>query len=133
MAQVFSGIPKEAGPERDTKQPIAARILPTNGPATTQVVISASQFMQSYWWMVVIIIVGSIEPDGRMVELVTWWDRAADDPRRPAGHRGHESLWARRGYVRRPELSMQLRWTETGAGECAHSLTFWTRVLEPAA
>ncbi|MGJ4729560.1 GNAT family N-acetyltransferase [Luteimonas sp. SDU101] len=60
-------------------------------------------------------------------------DRAADDPRRPAGHRGHESLWVRRGYVRRPELSMQLRWTETGAGECAHSLTFWTRVLEPAA
>lgn len=60
-------------------------------------------------------------------------DRAAADPRRPAGHRDNDVFWTRRGYVRRPGLRMQLDWDEIGRGECRHSLTFWTRALEPVA
>jgi len=57
-------------------------------------------------------------------------ERDPQDPRRPAGHHGHESLWAQRGYTRRPELAMTLDWTEAGVGDCSHALTFWTRPLE---
>ena len=60
-------------------------------------------------------------------------DRDPDDPRRPRDHRGNEALWTRRGYVRRPELRMQLDWAEPGIGACSHALTFWTRSLEPVA
>jgi GNAT superfamily N-acetyltransferase len=58
-------------------------------------------------------------------------DRDADDPRRPAGHRGNEAFWAKRGYVRRPEMTMRLHWNEISHGEIEHALTFWTRPLEP--
>lgn len=57
-------------------------------------------------------------------------DREADDPRRPADHRGNEAFWHKRGYVRQPGMSMRLHWNETGRGETAHALTFWTRVLD---
>ena len=60
-------------------------------------------------------------------------DREQDDPRRPAGHRDNDAFWSRRGYVRRPELRMQLAWDERGRGECEHTLTFWTRALEHSA
>lgn len=60
-------------------------------------------------------------------------DRAEDDPRRPAGHRGNEAFWGKRGYVRQPGMSMRLDWDEIGRGPCAHDLTFWLRPLEPAA
>ncbi len=56
-------------------------------------------------------------------------DRDADDSRRPAGHRGNEAFWAKRGYVRRPELCMHLPWNEIARGETEHGLTFWTRAL----
>ena len=56
-------------------------------------------------------------------------DRDDDDPRRPAGHRGNEAFWARRGYVRQPGMTMQLGWNERDRGEIAHPLTFWTRSL----
>lgn len=56
-------------------------------------------------------------------------DRDDDDPRRPAGHRGNEAFWARRGYVRQPGMTMQLGWNEHERGEIAHPLTFWTRSL----
>lgn len=59
-------------------------------------------------------------------------DREAGDARRPQGHRGRESLWRARGYVRQPGLSMQLDWDEIGVGPCTHTLTFWTRPLEAA-
>ena len=59
-------------------------------------------------------------------------DRDGDDPRRPAGHRGNEAFWTKRGYARQPGLTMQLDWDELGVGECAHALTFWTRPLEQA-
>ena len=56
-------------------------------------------------------------------------DRDAADPRRPAGHRGNEAFWARRGYVRQPGMTMSLHWDEAGVGEVAHPLTFWLRPL----
>ncbi|NOT86632.1 MAG: GNAT family N-acetyltransferase [Lysobacter sp.] len=59
-------------------------------------------------------------------------DRDADDPRRPEGHRGNEVFWTKRGYARRPEMTMRLHWNETGRGEIEHALTFWTRALEQA-
>lgn len=58
-------------------------------------------------------------------------DRDPRDPRRPAGHRGNETFWAKRGYVRQPGLTVHLAWQELG--ELAPSekpLTFWTRPLE---
>lgn len=70
-------------------------------------------------------------------------DRAPDDPRRPPGHRDNDAFWRKRGYVRQPQLRMQLHWRERDAGdatpgeavlgEAAHTLTFWTRTLEPQA
>jgi GNAT superfamily N-acetyltransferase len=59
-------------------------------------------------------------------------DRAPDDPRKPAGHRGNEAFWHKRGYVRQPGMTMQLHWNEVGVGEIAHALTFWLRPLEAA-
>lgn len=59
-------------------------------------------------------------------------DRAADDPRRPAGHRGNEAFWSKRGYVRQPDLTMRLAWQEIGdASPSEKPLTFWLRALEP--
>lgn len=57
-------------------------------------------------------------------------DRAAGDPRRPAGHRDNDVFWRKRGYQRQADLSMQLPWNEIGQGEIAHALTFWLRPLE---
>ena len=59
-------------------------------------------------------------------------DRADDDPRRPADHRGNDAFWGRRGYQRRPGMTMRLRWDEIGQGETDHALTFWLRPLETA-
>ena len=60
-------------------------------------------------------------------------DRAADDPRRPDGHRGNEAFWRKRGYARQDGMTMQLHWNTLGIGDTAHPLTFWLRPLEPAA
>lgn len=59
-------------------------------------------------------------------------DRKADDPRKPAGHRGNEAFWAKRGYERQPDMTMRLHWDEVGIGETGHALTFWLRELEAA-
>ncbi|MES2669108.1 MAG: GNAT family N-acetyltransferase [Pseudomonadota bacterium] len=61
-------------------------------------------------------------------------DRDADDPRRPAQHRGNEAFWEKRGYARQPGMTMTLRWneigdSEAGHGEIEHALTFWTHAL----
>lgn len=60
-------------------------------------------------------------------------DRAHDDERIPAGHRGNEAFWHKRGYTRQPGLTLRLHWNERGQGEIAHALTFWTRPLEKQA
>ena len=57
-------------------------------------------------------------------------DRDPADPRKPAGHRGNEVFWGRRGYVRQPGMTMRLHWNEVGVGEVGHPLTFWLRPLE---
>jgi len=56
-------------------------------------------------------------------------DRVDDDPRRPSGHRGNEAFWTKRGYVRRPGMTVRLHWNELGRGDIEHALTFWTRPL----
>ena len=57
-------------------------------------------------------------------------DRAPDDPRRPAGHRGNEAFWAGRGYQRQPGLTVQLAWQEIGEpGPSGKPLTYWLRRL----
>jgi GNAT superfamily N-acetyltransferase len=57
-------------------------------------------------------------------------DRAADDPRRPPGHRDNDTFWRKRGYARRPDLRMRLAWKELGeAAESEKTLTFWLRPL----
>lgn len=61
-------------------------------------------------------------------------DRAADDPRRPAGARGNEAFWSGRGYVRQPGMTMRLAWKELGESRGSEKpLTFWLRPLEEAA
>lgn len=59
-------------------------------------------------------------------------DRDAGDPRRPPGHRGNETFWRKRGYLRQPGMTMRLTWSEVGVGEVAHPLTFWLRPLAGA-
>lgn len=58
-------------------------------------------------------------------------EREADDPRRPAGYRGNEAFWRKRGYAPLPGVRCTLDWPEVGAGaSIAHSLQFWSRRLE---
>lgn len=57
-------------------------------------------------------------------------DRDPADPRRPAGHRGNEAFWTKRGYVRQPGLTVHLAWQEIGEpAPSEKSLTFWLRPL----
>lgn len=57
-------------------------------------------------------------------------DRNAADPRRPAGYRGNDSFWRKRGYLRQERMQCRLHWKEVGAaGESTHDLTFWLRPL----
>jgi GNAT superfamily N-acetyltransferase len=61
-------------------------------------------------------------------------DRAADDPRRPTGHRDNAAFWTKRGYVRQPGMTMHLSWKEVGdTVEREKPLTLWLRSLEGAA
>lgn len=59
-------------------------------------------------------------------------DRDSQDPRRPAGHRGNEAFWTKRGYVRQPGLTVRLAWQERGEPAPSEKpLTFWTRPITP--
>lgn len=59
-------------------------------------------------------------------------DRDPDDPRRPAGHRGNEAFWAKRGYARQPGMTVRLAWREIGEASASEKpLTFWLRRLSP--
>lgn len=57
-------------------------------------------------------------------------DRDHHDPRRPRTYHGNEPFWRKRGYVRRPGMTVRLAWDEIGVGEVEHALTFWTRPLQ---
>lgn len=54
-------------------------------------------------------------------------DRDCDDPRKPGGYRPNDAFWSKRGYARRPGMTMRLAWDEIGHGETEHTLTFWLR------
>lgn len=58
-------------------------------------------------------------------------ERAADDPRKPAGYRPNDVFWNKRGYQRQDELFCQLEWKELGeSAPSPHLLRFWLRPLE---
>lgn len=58
-------------------------------------------------------------------------ERAADDPRRPPGHRDNDAFWRKRGYRRQDDMFCQLDWQEIGAQQPqTHALRFWLRELE---
>src|SRR5690606_30947857 len=60
-------------------------------------------------------------------------ERAADDPRRPHGHRTNDAFWIKRGYRRQDDMFCELDWQEVGADRPAlHRLRFWLRDLGPA-
>lgn len=55
-------------------------------------------------------------------------DRDDQDSRRPAGYRGNEAFWRKRGYARQAGMTMRLAWREVGIEhEIGHDLTFWLR------
>jgi GNAT superfamily N-acetyltransferase len=57
-------------------------------------------------------------------------ERPADHPRRPPGYRGHDALWARCGFVRRPDITARLQWRDLDdAAETAKVMTFWIKEL----
>lgn len=60
-------------------------------------------------------------------------DRETGDARRPGDYRPNDAFWHKRGYRRRPEMTMYLPWEEVGQGEVVHPLTFWLRELESIA
>jgi hypothetical protein len=55
-------------------------------------------------------------------------ERPAEHPLRPADYRSHDVFWAKRGYVKRPELQARFSWKQIDAkDEVPNVLTFWTR------
>lgn len=61
-------------------------------------------------------------------------DRDPADARRPAGHRGNEAFWTKRGYVRQPGMTVRLAWREIGEQTPSEKpLTFWLRPCAPRA
>ncbi|APO94516.1 GNAT family N-acetyltransferase [Xanthomonas vesicatoria] len=58
-------------------------------------------------------------------------ERAADDPRKPADYRPNDAFWRKRGYAPQPGMQVRLEWAELQRGQIDHSLSVWTRALEP--
>jgi GNAT superfamily N-acetyltransferase len=57
-------------------------------------------------------------------------EREAADPRRPLGYVPLDAFWQKRGYTKRPELSVVFDWKEIGdTAETPHRLRFWTKDL----
>jgi GNAT superfamily N-acetyltransferase len=57
-------------------------------------------------------------------------ERSPDDPRRPAGFRGNDVFWNKRGYVRQNDMFCELEWKEIGQSEPSRKrLRFWLRPL----
>ncbi len=58
-------------------------------------------------------------------------ERAANDPRQPAGYRSNDAFWIKRGYRRQDGMFCTLDWTETEALQSTpHRLRFWLRPLD---
>lgn len=60
-------------------------------------------------------------------------ERPADHPLRPAAYRPNDAFWAKRGYVKRPDLRARFEWkqVDSAGAEVANELAFWLR--DPAA
>jgi len=57
-------------------------------------------------------------------------ERAADDPRRPAGYTPNDAFWRKRGYARQDDMFCAIDWQEIDApAPSAHDLRFWLRPL----
>jgi GNAT superfamily N-acetyltransferase len=57
-------------------------------------------------------------------------ERAANDPRRPVGHRDNDVFWIKRGYTRQDDMFCELDWQEIDAAQPSpHRLRFWLRPL----
>lgn len=57
-------------------------------------------------------------------------DRDPADLRRPAGHRGNEAFWTKRGYLRQPGMTVRLAWREPGETTPTEKpLTFWLKKM----
>jgi GNAT superfamily N-acetyltransferase len=57
-------------------------------------------------------------------------ERPADHPRRPPDYRGHDALWASRGFVRRPDITASFSWRDLDEPEeTAKPMTFWIKEL----
>jgi GNAT superfamily N-acetyltransferase len=56
--------------------------------------------------------------------------RPDDHKRRPADYRPHDSFWARRGFVKRPDLRASFSWREIGeTSETEKDMVFWLKAL----
>ena len=57
-------------------------------------------------------------------------DRPLDHPLRPADYVPLDQFWAKRGYVRQPQLQAQFKWKDIDqAVETEKTMTFWLKVL----
>ncbi len=59
-------------------------------------------------------------------------ERPDEHPRKPARYVPHDAFWARRGYVRRPELVTIFSWRDLDEPtESDKRMIFWLKELEP--
>jgi len=57
-------------------------------------------------------------------------ERPVDHPRRPPGYAGHDALWERCGFRRRPDLTARFAWRDLGdAAETEKPMIFWIKEL----
>jgi GNAT superfamily N-acetyltransferase len=59
--------------------------------------------------------------------------RPSDHPARPADYQPLDAFWARRGFLRRPDLTCEMAWKDLGdAEETSKPLMFWMKSLSGA-
>jgi len=57
-------------------------------------------------------------------------ERPVDHPARPAAYRPLDGMWARHGFLKRPEITTSFAWQDLGdADETAKPMVFWTKEL----
>lgn len=60
-------------------------------------------------------------------------ERAADDPRRPAGYVPLDRFWTKRGFIRRPDIVGRFSWLDVGdTEETEKPMVFWVKDLRGA-
>lgn len=59
-------------------------------------------------------------------------ERPEDHPARPAGYLPHHAFWAKRGFVRRPDLTTLFSWRDVGDDdESEKPMVCWLKELQP--